>query len=368
MKFPPLPPGLVRTGRTLAIGCGGGLVFAFFEVPLAWMLGAMVATTLGALQGQPLLVPPRLRMPMIAVLGAVLGASFTPSTGGDLLHWWPTLVCLGVYALGLMALLYVYLRRVVGFDPVTAYFSAAPGGLTEMVLAGAALGGDERSIALMHGGRVLLVALIVPLWFRYLTGIEPGEAVAVAGAGAPAVRPEDPALLLLCAALGLLLGKRLRLPAGHLVGPLILSALAHAGGLVRSAPPDSLAAVAQVVVGCAVGARFASVAPGRVLRILGASMLSTAIALGIASACAFGLATATGFGWHSVMLAFAPGGLSEMTLIALALGIEPAFVATHHLARICLLVIGAPLAARWIPCMARARGSPPMRHRPARKG
>ena len=365
MPLPPLPPLLVRVGKTLAIGCGGGWVFATFDLPLAWMLGAMVATTLGALQGQPLLVPPRLRMPMIAILGAVLGANFGPSTGGDLLRWWPSLLCLGVYTMGLMALLYVYMRRVVGFDPITAYFAAAPGGLTEMVLAGGAMGGDERSIALMQGCRVLLVALIVPLWFRYLTGIEPGEAAA--DALSPASQPADLALLLLCAGLGLLLGKRLRLPAGHLVGPLVLSGLAHAGGLVHSAPPDALAAAAQVVVGCAVGARFVAIAPRRVLRVLGASVLSTALALGIACACAWALAAATGVGWHAVMLGFAPGGLSEMTLIALALGIEPAFVAVHHVVRISLLVIGAPLVARWVPRSTEPRGSAPLHHRARKK-
>ncbi len=35
-----------------------------------------------------------------------------------------------------------------------------------------------------------------------------------------------------------------------------------------------------------------------------------------------------------------------MSLIALALGIETAFVATHHVARIAMIVIAAPLIFR----------------------
>ena len=46
------------------------------------------------------------------------------------------------------------------------------------------------------------------------------------------------------------------------------------------------------------------------------------------------------------VLALAPGGLAGMSLIALALGIETAFVATHHVARIAMIVIAAPLVFR----------------------
>ena len=38
-----------------------------------------------------------------------------------------------------------------------------------------------------------------------------------------------------------------------------------------------------------------------------------------------------------------PGGLAETSLIALSLGIETAFVATHHVIRIGFIVVVAPL-------------------------
>jgi uncharacterized membrane protein AbrB (regulator of aidB expression) len=54
----------------------------------------------------------------------------------------------------------------------------------------------------------------------------------------------------------------------------------------------------------------------------------------------------TGLPFASLVLAFSPGGLAEMSLIALALDIDPAFVATHHVVRIFLVVVLAPLAFR----------------------
>jgi uncharacterized membrane protein AbrB (regulator of aidB expression) len=48
-------------------------------------------------------------------------------------------------------------------------------------------------------------------------------------------------------------------------------------------------------------------------------------------------------------LAFAPGGLAEMSLIAFALAIDAAFVAAHHVLRIAMIVVAAPLIfRRWL--------------------
>ncbi len=51
----------------------------------------------------------------------------------------------------------------------------------------------------------------------------------------------------------------------------------------------------------------------------------------------------TGLGIRDLILAYSPGGLAEMSLVALALGGDAAFVSTHHIIRIILIVIFAPL-------------------------
>ncbi|MFP3442644.1 AbrB family transcriptional regulator, partial [Pantoea sp. SIMBA_133] len=63
--------------------------------------------------------------------------------------WWPALLALAGYLAVAAVLCNVYLRRVIHLDRRTAFFSAMPGGLVDMVLLGAEKGGDERTIALM---------------------------------------------------------------------------------------------------------------------------------------------------------------------------------------------------------------------------
>ncbi len=45
-------------------------------------------------------------------------------------------------------------------------------------------------------------------------------------------------------------------------------------------------------------------------------------------------------------LAFAPGGQAEMTVLAIVAGADLGFVIAHHLTRIVLVILGAPIAAR----------------------
>jgi uncharacterized membrane protein AbrB (regulator of aidB expression) len=57
----------------------------------------------------------------------------------------------------------------------------------------------------------------------------------------------------------------------------------------------------------------------------------------------------TGLPTIGIFLAFAPGGVAEMSLIALALSLDAALVATHHIVRIFLIVVFTPMLFRVLP-------------------
>ncbi|MCH9019696.1 MAG: AbrB family transcriptional regulator, partial [Proteobacteria bacterium] len=92
-----------------------------------------------------------------------------------------------------------------------------------------------------------------------------------------------------------------------------------------------------------------------VLRAVLVAAGATAIMLTTGVAFSLALNATTDLPVAALTLAFAPGGLAEMSLIALALGIDPAFVSTHHVVRIFLVVILAPLAYRVIAARSRDR-------------
>ena len=331
---------VLELGLALALAALGSFVFVALQVPLPYMLGALFATTIASMAKLPVSLPLGLRAPMSTVIGVLLGSSFDAGVLAGMALWLPSLVGLLVFILVTTGVIVLFLRRVIGLDPTTAYFAATPGGLAEMTILGDREGGDMRTISLIHATRILVVVFTVPFTVRLIEGAAatglPAQAVALA--------PIEALLLAGCAVVGGVLGRLLRLPAPLLMGPMVASAVAHLTGLVHGAPPAFLVAGAQMIIGASVGCRFRGVDPLEALRAMRASVGLTLLMLLFASVTALALHLTTGLPLTLLILAYVPGGLAEMGLIALAVGADPTFVATHHIARIGLVVFLAPLA------------------------
>lgn len=316
-------------------------------MPLPWMLGAMIAVTIAALGRTPVRAPLLLRTAMVPVLGVLLGSGFYPGMFDAAGEWVVTLIAMPFFiVLSFAAAFFVY-RKIGGYDPITAYFSSAPGGLTDMMLVGAAMGGVERKIALAHSSRILFVVTGVALVYGLALDVRAtGDARPYIGfADMDAV---ELALLAICALAGALLGPRIGLPAPQILGPMILSGGVHFVGLTDAPPPTLLVNAAQVVLGTAIGCRFAGVALSEVFRDVALAVLASSTML-IAAFCAASIvAVLAAAPIAEVFLAFSPGGLAEMGLLGLALGADIAYVASMHVVRITLVIGLAPLVFRML--------------------
>ena len=350
MSGPPDPSSPMRAPLgplvlALVIGSAGGWAAAALKLPLAWMIGSMVATTLAALAGVKIAVPMPLRGVMVALLGLMLGSRFSPEILDRLADWALSLAVLAAYIAAAAGVGLLYFRRLARFDPVTAYFSAMPGGLAEMTIVGSERGGDARILALVHSTRLLLVVLALPFAFEALSGVALGERPPP-GEPLLSIAPQDLVLLGACGLVGALVAKALRLPAALLLGPMVLSAIVHLAGMTEASTPLELVIAAQVVIGAAVGARFAGSGGAMIWRTILVGIGATLLLVTVTLVFALLLHSATELPLSALVLAYAPGGLAEMSLIALALALDAAFVATHHIARICLIVLLAPVFYR----------------------
>ena len=333
-------PIVARFVAALCVGAAGGLLFWWLRAPLPWVLGSMAACAVASIAGAPIAASASTRRPMAAVMGVVLGSSFGPHLLGQARDWIVPLATLPFFLATAALLCVAYFRRIARFDPATAYFAGMPGGIAEMVVMGADRGADERTIGMIHGARIFLVVFILPFLLRL------DHAPIVATPVADTLEVADWTLLLWavgCAGLGLIVGRLLRLPAWHLVGPLAVSAAVHMSGLADFRIPGWALAAAQVGLGATIGCRFV----GLTLRVLGRTLLlaagSTAILLAVTFAWAASIGALTGIDPILLALAYSPGGLAEMSMVALSLSLDPAFVIIHHLTRVVLVLIGAPL-------------------------
>lgn len=336
----------------LAIGAAGGSIAMLLHLPLGMLLGSLVGSALAAIAGwRPMGiaigVPPRLRFFFVPVIGVSIGGQFTPEILREMPGWWPSLLALMLFLPMAQGLGYLIYTRVGKVSPVTAYFGAVPGGLIESVALGEQAGADPQMLVLLQFLRLILCIVLVPIAFTLATGHAVGSA---AGAAMAAVRPPigafDALVLTFAGAAGWGLGLLLRFPAAMMTGPILLSALAHLGGITQTVPPAWAITLTQLIVGTSLGVRFAGL-ERRVMRLaLGMSVMNAAAVLGLALAFAALLAPVVREPTGAVFLAFAPGGIAEMGLIALSLHMSVVFVTAHHVARIVLSVLVAQLLSR----------------------
>lgn len=324
----------------LLIGLASGMTAYFIGMPLPWMLGSMIGVTIAAMSGAPIKAPARMRPYVIPVIGVMLGSGMTAKVFDVLGQWALTLAVLPLVLIISFTASYAVYRRVGGYDPTTAFYSSMPGGLNEMLVLGGAAGGDERKIALAHAARVLLVIFLVALIFGIFFGVQTGPGGVWTRLDALSVT--DYGLLIACAVIGVPLAKLVRFPAPALFGPMILSGAIHILGWTHVAPPSVVIIGAQVVVGTIIGCRFIGATVKEVGRDLALTAGITVIALVATALFAVAVARTIDMPMAQAFLAFAPGGVTEMSLMTLAIGQDVAFVSVAHLIRITLVIAIAP--------------------------
>lgn len=337
---------LARIAAGLALGTLGGTLFYLMGLPLPWMLGALSLTMVASVAGLPVQGPTRLRSAIVAIIGVLLGSRFTPDVLGQAGEALVTLSILLVYLLAVAAVVVPFYRYVGRQDWTTAYFAGMPGGLSEMIEFGEARGANVPAIVLAHSLRIVVTIALMAFVFRVVLGHDVGAAATDPG---PALGWLDAVTLAASAVIGAWLGTTLRLPAPTFLGPLILSAAAHMTGLTESAPPTVLVIAAQIVLGTILGCRFLGIAPVMLWKAGLLSLGATVLTLALALVAGLAMRAWAGVGLDQALLALAPGGLTEMGLIALAIQADVAFVALHHVARILVVLVLAPLAVRFLP-------------------
>ena len=365
----------VAVFRALGAGGVGGGIAAFFELPLAWMMGALAANAVLSGCGVRVRIPQNLRRMVLAVAGVYIGAGVAPDLAERLAATPVSLSLLALYVAAATAGGAFAFRKLLGTNRTTAWCASAPGGLS-VAVAMAENRGDDRVIAVMHMLRAALVVVAIPL-MAGATGLigtaevlHPDEvrhgafkewaAVYVAGRGWMGVNvdlaldlvglAEVAGITLAALVFGLVL--RAKAPV-YLLSAAGLAAAARLLEWTSTRPPEWPLSVAMVALGAAVGSGFHLIrgsGAGRTLGILGVSGAVVAAMLGLSAGFAWVGAEVLGMPFPVVLLFFTPGGVAEISLIAVALGADPPMVAFHQMMRLLLILGCAPaliaLAAR----------------------
>ncbi|MBV7407418.1 AbrB family transcriptional regulator [Maritimibacter sp. DP1N21-5] len=331
-----------QRGLTFLLATAGTALFWICGLPLPFLFGPMTFCLVGALVHLPLKGFGQVTVAARTILGVAVGASITPEVVAQLPRMALSVALIPVF-IALIALVGVpFFRRIWGFDAPTAYYAAMPGGLQDMVIFGAEAGANPRILSLVHGTRVLIIVTLAPFILSHFYGVPLSNPI-----GAPVTDLPVHELLIMVAAawIGWKGGERIGLFGASILGPLTVTAALSLSGIVHVRPPAEAILAAQFLIGCGIGVQFLGVTWKELTRVVAAG-IAYVVVLAMLAAFFSGLVTALGLGTPvASFLAFAPGGQAEMTVLAIVTGADLGFVITHHLTRIVIVIVGAPVLA-----------------------
>ncbi|QYK42575.1 MAG: AbrB family transcriptional regulator [Paracoccaceae bacterium] len=339
-----MPPDMARRGATLALALAGAVLFHLLHLPLPFLFGPMAACLIAALAGAPLKGMGPVSTLARTVLGAAVGASITPEVVGRIPQMAGSVALVPVYVAIIGLVGFPFFRRM-GHDPATAWYAAMPGGLQDMVAFGQEAGADVRALSLIHATRVLIIVTMAPVILTWAYGSSLSGAI---GTPARDMPMGELVILAVAAVAGWKIAERIGLFGASILGPMILTAALSLADVVHTRPPAEAILAAQLFIGLGIGVQYVGVT-WRELRAFVLSGLAFVVLLAALAALFTEIVTLSGLARPvEGFLAFAPGGQAEMTVLALVTGADLGFVILHHLTRMVVVILGAPVAARLV--------------------
>lgn len=326
---------------TLGIGAIGGAIAFLANLPIPWLLGSMLGVCCCQLAGLSLARPhKKLDKSMRVLIGVALGASVAAnfSTFSSLLLI--TVLVAIVFVTLVTAFGTQYFLRINGFKTIDGFMSSLPGGLSFLLALSGDLGSRFPKIALIHTIRVVVLVVTFSLLAFFLH------------ADTPKITLEQsfffdighfswPLLgLILCCAI---IAEVSKVAGSHVLFSLIISAVVYHLGWISIEMPELIKTLAMITFGSLLGYELSKNPDKSYLKIIFSSVIFTMVVMIAALGLSFIMEFTVDKHYLLFLLALAPGGIAEISLITLALGFDVGFVASVHACRFGFIMLVGPV-------------------------
>jgi membrane AbrB-like protein len=336
---------VLRWAAGLAIAMAAAALFVRLGTPIPWMLGPLFAIAALRVGGIDVRAPPGARYLGQWIIGTALGLYFTPAAMRHVAGVWYLPVAGAAFSIAIGYVSGAVLARLARIDLTTALFASVPGGAAEMSTLAERFGARVDRVAAAQSLRMAMVVAIVPALFA-LGGAHGSD---VQAAGTPGFDAAGFGLLMAVTLAGALVAQRYEVPNAFVIGALAVAIPLTASEAMLSSMPAVVSNAGQLLIGCALGARFQRDFLRGAPRFVGGVVVSVLLSIALATAFGFALAYASGQDAPTVVLGMAPGGIAEMAITAKVLQLGVPLVTAFHVTRLVVLLLATG------PVFARAR-------------
>ncbi|WP_407523513.1 AbrB family transcriptional regulator [Methylobacterium oryzisoli] len=318
--------------------------FSAAGFPAALLLGPMLAAIGLGVSGATVRVPQLPFLGAQALIGCLVAHAVNASIMRTLMADGVLMLAVVLVTVAASAAVGLVLTRIRLLPGTTAAWGSSPGAASAMVAMAEEFGADPRLVAFMQYLRVACVALSASVVARLCVGDAPASVPAPVGEAGPLAV----AGTLAVAVIGAWLGRILRIPAGAMIGPLVIGATLHATDLASMGLPAWLLALAYAGIGWTVGLRFTRATVRATVTALPGVLAATLGLIALCGAWAWGLTFILPIDLLTAFLATSPGGLDSVAIIAVGSGADVSFVLAVQTLRLLVVILTGPWVAKWI--------------------
>lgn len=338
---------------TLAVGAAGGYLLFRLKFPGGLIVGAIIATALLGICFDAAVVPGVTRTVAQITAGAFIGCSVSKEDMGRLPKIIkPLAVLIGGYLVLNLAVGFLFLAFFPQLDPCTGFFTAVPGGMSDIPVISADLGANVPQVAVMQFVRMAVGVGAFPAIIAAVNQKElvasaaPAESPAEGSAPAPAApaRDQRPQIVLLTVGVGAVfgfLGKASGIPAGTILFSTV-SVLVLKLSTGRAFVPRWLKRVAQILTGCYVGCYFGMEELLQLKYLILPAVILLSFYVGNCFFMGWLLPKITHLNRAEAMLIATPAGASDMALISSDIGVDNPDVIFIQILRMIIVITTFP--------------------------
>jgi membrane AbrB-like protein len=329
----------------IIISIPSAIIADFFNIPLAWFLGPMLATSLASLMGLKIKMPKLILSSILILLGLYIGNYIDKSLFAQMHQWiWTSLIML-VYIIFSVLIVSRYLEKFSKYERKTSIFSAAPGALGPLMILAEDEKTDLSQVATSHLIRLIIIITVFPFIVSSFYNVESME---VAQKVLKDQNLFHLLILIISSIILIYFFDKLKIPAALLSGTLVASGFLQITEIATYQISPNIIDYCLLILGASVGCRFANKTFSEIARNALHSFVATflLVILGLIAALVASLIIDKNF--FTLLLSYCPGGIYEVAVIAIFFDLDPEFVSFHHIIRLLMILFIVPVMLKII--------------------